>query len=60
MTEMQAAIGRLQLRKLTGWVETRRANAGVLASELSRLDALHIPLPPRHVEHATPTRTPKR
>jgi len=52
MTEMQAAIGRLQLRKLAGWVETRRANAGVLASELSRLDALHIPLPPRHIEHA--------
>ena len=36
MTEMQAAIGRCQLRKLDRWVAARIANAERLASALSR------------------------
>lgn len=46
MTEMQAAIGRIQLRKLSGWVERRRQNAATLAEALEDIDALRIPLPP--------------
>jgi dTDP-4-amino-4,6-dideoxygalactose transaminase len=52
MTEMQAAIGRLQLRKLDGWVAERRANAARLAAGLADVAALRIPAPPAHVEHA--------
>ena len=52
MTEMQAAIGRLQLRKLDGWVARRRANAERLATGLADVAALRIPAPPAHVAHA--------
>jgi dTDP-4-amino-4,6-dideoxygalactose transaminase len=45
LTEVQAAIGRFQLRKLDGWVEARRANARILAEGLAGLAALRIPTP---------------
>ncbi len=45
MTEMQAAIGRAQLRKLSDWVERRRRNAAILAEALAGVDALRIPQP---------------
>lgn len=43
MTEVQAAIGRIQLPKLPGWVAQRRANAGVLRAAFSEIDALRLP-----------------
>jgi dTDP-4-amino-4,6-dideoxygalactose transaminase len=52
MTEMQAAIGRLQLNRLDEWVEKRRANAARLVEGLSGLPALRVPTPPDHVRHA--------
>lgn len=52
MTEAQAAIGRLQLRKLPEWSAKRRANAALLAQSLSDAPALRIPQPPGHVRHA--------
>lgn len=52
MTEMQAAIGRLQLGKLPAWSERRRRNAGILASRLSDSPVLRVPMPPKDVEHA--------
>lgn len=52
MTEMQAAIGRIQLRKLPEWVEKRRANAETLERILGGLDILRLPKPPRHIFHA--------
>ena len=52
MTEMQAAIGRLQLRKLGGWVDRRRRNAGLLAEQLAQLPALRVPLPGESAYHA--------
>ncbi len=52
MTEMQAAIGRIQLGKLPAWSERRRRNAHVLASRLSVLPALRVPMPQKGVEHA--------
>jgi len=45
MTEMQAAIGRLQLSKLDGWVGRRRANAKILIDRLSHIPALRVPVP---------------
>lgn len=52
MTEMQAAIGRVQLRKLEGWVATRRRNAAVLAERFADAPALRVPTPPAHLSHA--------
>ncbi len=52
MTELQAAIGRLQLRKLPEWSEKRRANAAVLTERLSHVPGLRVPQPPAHVRHA--------
>lgn len=52
LTEMQSAIGRIQLRKLPQWLARRRANAEVLISRLGELDGLRVPLPPAGAEHA--------
>ena len=52
MTEMQAAIGRLQLAKLQDWIEKRRANAACLRDGFSRINALRVPHPGQHVRHA--------
>jgi len=52
MTELQAAIGRLQLRKLSDWNEKRRANAALLAEGLSSTPGLLVPQPPEYVRHA--------
>jgi dTDP-4-amino-4,6-dideoxygalactose transaminase len=52
MTEMQAAIGRIQLRKLPDWTARRAANAGILRDGLAHLTALRIPDVPGHIGHA--------
>ena len=52
MTEMQAAIGRVQLRKLPDWTARRAANAGILRDGLANLAALRIPDVPGHICHA--------
>lgn len=52
LTEMQAAIGRAQLRKLPAWLERRRNNAAVLRRRLSGHPLIHIPAIPDGVEHA--------
>jgi dTDP-4-amino-4,6-dideoxygalactose transaminase len=45
MTEMQAAIGRIQLRKLHDWVNIRRNNAAILTDSFSRIPALRVTMP---------------
>lgn len=52
MTEMQGAIGRIQLRKLDDWVATRRRNAAVLTARLGALAALRVPAVPSDAHHA--------
>jgi dTDP-4-amino-4,6-dideoxygalactose transaminase len=52
MTEMQSAIGRIQLGKLDQWVGQRRANAHCLANRLSKLSVLRVPLPDSELSHA--------
>ena len=52
MIEMQAAIGRIQLRRLVQWHERRKANVGRLAAVFSTLQGLRVPMPPVDVEHA--------
>jgi dTDP-4-amino-4,6-dideoxygalactose transaminase len=52
MTEMQAALGRLQLGKLEDWVEKRRANAARLREGLRECTGLRIPQPGPSVHHS--------
>ena len=52
MTEVQAAVGRVALRRLPSWVETRRRNAARLTARLSNLDTLRIPLPSANLRHS--------
>lgn len=52
LTEMQAAIGRIQLGKLENWVQTRRRNADRLYDALADIPALRIPKPPSNAYHS--------
>ena len=52
MTEMQAAIGRVQLRKLPHWLEQRRRNAAILTACFRDVPALRVSEPPDHIGHA--------
>lgn len=52
MLEMQAAIGRLQLRKLTDWTARRRSLAEALAGVARDLPGLRVPQVPAHAGHA--------
>ncbi len=52
MLEVQASIGRLQLRKLPTWIERRRANADILTARLSRHPAFRLTPPDRDIHHA--------
>lgn len=44
-TEMQAAIGRIQYRRLDQWRKERTANAHALAESLSAIPGLKVPAP---------------
>jgi dTDP-4-amino-4,6-dideoxygalactose transaminase len=47
MTEVQAAVGRCQLRKVDGWIATRREHAARFTDGLRDLAALRLPdVPP--------------
>lgn len=52
LTEMQSAIGRIQLTKLDGWVAKRRENAATFTAKLQSHPALHVPTPPDDCAHA--------
>jgi dTDP-4-amino-4,6-dideoxygalactose transaminase len=52
MSEMQAAIGRVQLRKLPEWTRIRQRNAAILQEAFSRIPALRVAAPPPEAGHA--------
>lgn len=52
LTEPQAAIGRLQLRKLPQWRAARARNAHCLHEILDSVPGLRRTVPPRDVDHA--------
>lgn len=52
MTEMQGEIGRLQLRKLDGWVTTRREHAAMLENMFNKIPAVRVTSPPADIYHA--------
>jgi dTDP-4-amino-4,6-dideoxygalactose transaminase len=52
LTEMQSAIGRLQLQKLSQSVQTRRELANLLTRRFSAIPALRVTAPPDHLAHS--------
>lgn len=52
MLEMQAVIGRIQLRQMCAWSRQRRANAARITSACREISAVRTPLVPPDVEHA--------
>jgi len=52
LTEVQSAIGRLALRKISEWLSIRRKYAKILTDEFTKIPGLRVTVPPKHVEHA--------
>jgi len=52
MTEMQAAIGRQQLKKLPDWLKIRERNARILTEAFRDISCIRVPAPPSYVRHA--------
>lgn len=52
MTEMQAAIGRIQIRKMSHWQNKRINNAKKIWNAAKKCEMLRVPNIPNHIEHA--------
>jgi dTDP-4-amino-4,6-dideoxygalactose transaminase len=52
MIEMQAVIGRIQLKKMPEWKKLRQANSMIIDSACSKFNSLRVPVVPDHVDHA--------
>ena len=52
LTEMQSAIGRVQLRKLPEWTAARQRHAAILTESFSRIPALRLTPVPSEISHA--------
>ena len=52
MTEIQAAIGKVQLEKLPSFLEKRRRNAEMMTQQLSTSGRLVVPREPEGVKHS--------
>jgi dTDP-4-amino-4,6-dideoxygalactose transaminase len=52
MTEIQAAIGCVQLHKLDGWVEERQLRASIYNQMLRDVPGLRLTIPPKHIKHS--------
>jgi dTDP-4-amino-4,6-dideoxygalactose transaminase len=52
MLEIQAVIGRIQLKRMPEWSKQRRINAETIWSYAKNIKGLRIPTIPAHIEHA--------
>jgi dTDP-4-amino-4,6-dideoxygalactose transaminase len=52
LTEMQSAIGRIQLKKMPTWTARRQQNAAMLDKAVDGLSCIRRVEVPQHVEHA--------
>ena len=52
LTEMQSAIGRIQLKRMPEWTAARTRNALALAEVCRKFDFLRVPVIPAHITHA--------
>lgn len=52
MTEMQAVIGRIQLKRMPEWSAARKQNAESITKVCDEFNVVHTPAIPEHMEHA--------
>ncbi|HCD7429125.1 DegT/DnrJ/EryC1/StrS aminotransferase family protein [Citrobacter cronae] len=52
MLEMQGAIGRIQLRKMNDWTQSRRENGKAIDNALADLKGVRLVKVPDYIEHA--------
>ena len=52
LTEMQSAIGKMQLRKLPAWTAARQRHAAILAGSFSNISAIRVTPVPQEIGHA--------
>ena len=52
LTEVQGAIGRLQLAKLDRWRNARQKNAAILTRAFTAIPAVRVAVPSAEIEHA--------
>ncbi len=52
LTEMQSAIGRIQLTRMPYWFKTRGKYADIIADTCSNFDCIRVPTVPKYMEHA--------
>jgi dTDP-4-amino-4,6-dideoxygalactose transaminase len=52
MTEMQAAIGRIQLKRMADWTARRQSNALAIDNTLSDFECIRLVVVPDYCEHA--------
>jgi dTDP-4-amino-4,6-dideoxygalactose transaminase len=52
LTEMQSAIGRIQLGRMPQWFKLRSKYADMIASTCSEFECIRVPSVPEYVEHA--------
>jgi len=53
LTEMQSAIGRIQLKKLDNWLELRNSFATIYRNFFSKFDFINVPWPKENIKHAS-------
>jgi dTDP-4-amino-4,6-dideoxygalactose transaminase len=52
MGEVQSAIGRITLKKIDGWIETRRTYAAIFNDRLAHVRGIRLVLPTAHSYHS--------
>jgi len=52
MTEIQAAIGEIQLKRLNKWIDLRNRNALILFDYLKDIPCIRIPMPENNIQSA--------
>ncbi|HUH59510.1 MAG TPA: DegT/DnrJ/EryC1/StrS aminotransferase family protein [Candidimonas sp.] len=52
MTEVQAAIARIQLKRMAAWHDARLSNARAIWATAQQTAGLRAPVVPEHIEHA--------
>lgn len=52
MTEVQAAIGRIQVTRMPEWTEKRQKNAAAISEVCSQFNCVRTPAVPEYMEHA--------
>ncbi|PCI88894.1 MAG: aminotransferase [Hyphomicrobiales bacterium] len=52
LTEMQSAIGRIQLKRMPEWTKARQNNAAIIDNACSNFSSLRVVSVPENIEHA--------